>query len=130
MMHELIDREDPKCLYCNSDCDFKHDGFFPAGISNLYYELEILTCRKCKEIFEIHWIDDAGEFRYLSFVFTCKDIVVLNRYSSGYSIGGKEFLYVNWSAGKNPDNFIPAFPVDFSNKNKLYKKLKTYVVFS
>lgn len=130
MMHELIDRDDPKCLYCGHACDINLDGM--TILTTLQYDAEILTCRKCKEIFEIHRIDDNGETKYISFVFTCKDVVVYNRYGSGFHIGGKEVLFKNWQQNRlrNFSNFILEFPVDFSDKKVLYKKLKTYLTFS
>lgn len=131
-LHELIDREDPSCLYCKATCDLKQDGFFIAGTLSLYYEVQILTCRKCHEIFEIHWIDDNGETKFLCFVFTCKEIAVTDKYDEGFHIGSKGILYDNWKGGISTylGTEIPAFPVDFSNKRKLYNKLKTYLVFS
>lgn len=132
-LHELIDRENPSCLYCKSNCDIKQDGFFLAGTLTLFYELQILTCQKCKEIFEIHWLDDNGETRMIGFTFTCKKIVVYNHYDKNeFTIGGKELLYKNWGPGLNSvgGNIVPEFTVDFSNKRKLNNKLKTYLVFS
>lgn len=128
-LHELIDRDDPSCLYCKSPCDLMQDGFL--ALTSLYYECQILTCRKCKEIFEIHWVEDNGETRYVAFVFTCKDIVVDYQYADGIHIGGRELLYHN-KFGTKPitGGFLPAFPIDFSNKRKLHNKLKTYLVFS
>lgn len=131
MLHELIDRENPSCLYCHGECDIKQDGFFPGGIVSLTYEVQILTCAKCDEEFEIHWIDDAGKLTWLGFVFSCNEIVVFNLYSSGFYIGGNELLYRNW-VGRNAklENVVPPFEVDFNDKKKLFKKLKTYLVFS
>ncbi len=144
MLHELIDREDPRCLYCNSDCDLKQDGI-PMSMSstNHTYEVQILTCRNCQEIFEIHWYEtDQQVTQYYGFVFTCKDLLVFNMYLmkpyedlDGAFCLGKRSKNL-WKHHKNkPANFpfrprIPPFPVDFSDKEKLYEKLKTYLVFS
>lgn len=131
MLHELIDRENPSCLYCKGELDLKHDGFFPGGIASLIYDIQMLTCRDCDEIFEIHWVDDAGKVTYVAFVFSCNEIVVFNSYSTGFHVGGNELLYQNWSGSTAKlENSIPAFNVDFSDKKKLYKKLKTYLIFS
>lgn len=128
MMHELVDREDPRCLYCNSRCDLEMDGGFVAGIISITQEVQMLTCRACKEKFEIHWVDDSGKITYLDFVFSCKDIVVINRYvEKAFYIVDKRYLYKNGRAC--PTNPIPEFTVDFSDKKKLYEKLKTYRVF-
>lgn len=141
-MHELIDREDPRCLYCNSDCDLKQDGipistWNPAG--NIY-ECQTLTCRKCKEVFEIHWYDHQGSIFYSAFGFTCKEMFVLDLYPRPNDnppegmmfITTRKHLYSD-DPRKSPmrsKSRIPPFLVDFSDKNKLYEKLKTYLIFS
>jgi hypothetical protein len=132
MMHELIDREDPRCLYCNSRCDIEQDGGFVAGMISLMQEVQILKCFNCKEKFEVHWIDDAGTVTYLEFVFSCKDIVVVNRYAeNNFYIVDKKHLYNSKRPSGLPvTNPIPQFTVDFSDKKKLYEKLRTYRVFS
>lgn len=126
-LHELIDREEPKCLYCNSLCDYRLDGF---GVGLVSHDVDILTCQKCKEIFEVHTTTNAaGEATIDGMSFSCKDLVVVCSYEYGYAIGGKEYLYPMWSTN-NSYQYLEPFPVDFSNKKKLYKKLKTYLVFS
>lgn len=134
-LHELIDREDPKCLYCRVRCDLKVTGRNSSVAQPDPYTIEILTCTniKCQEIFEIHsWDDDQ---RVSDFVFTCKDIVVINKYPQpsgtavGFNIGDKSNLWPKMFSGHITTN-IPPFKIDFSNKNKLYNKLKTYLVFS
>lgn len=131
-MHELIDREDPKCLYCNSECDLSLDG---NGIGLVSYEIQMLKCRKCGEQFEIHETSHGNASMYKAFVFTCKNLVVFNEYGSGFRIGDTDLLWskdVSARAWKTPDDpvWIVPFEVDFSDKKKLYKKLKTYLVFS
>lgn len=130
MLHELVDREEPKCLYCNGKCDHSQNGDFVMTAS-ITYEVETLKCRRCHETFEIHWVDDAGQVTITSFVFTCGSIVVYNQYGNGFAVGGREYLYPASKRVMSTDmKFIPEFPVDFSDKNKLYEKLKTYSVFS
>lgn len=140
MMHELIDREDPRCLYCHSECDIEQDGtsisLYSSGDT---YECQILTCRKCKEVFEIHWYDHSGDIFYHAFLFTCKELTVFDFYprptdmEEHFAIGTRDQLYKQWK--DDPRNFprknrVPAFPVDFFNKRALHKKLKTYLTFS
>jgi len=129
MMHELIDREDPRCLYCKSDCDIQLGyGFLAATPS---YNVDILTCRKCNERFEIHWLGDIDPTQITAFVFTCKKWVVFFKYDAGFSIGGKELLWGNKSPHPTSElKYILPFEVDFSDKKKLQKKLKTYLTFS
>lgn len=134
-MHELIDREDPRCLYCQSECDFKleHRPDIITLPPDTYY-VEILTCIKCKEIFEIHGYEDELT-KITKFVFTCKNIVVINQYPQpsgimvGFNIGDKSNLWPKTFSGHKTIN-IPTFEVNFSDKKKLHKKLKTYLVFS
>ncbi len=132
-LHELVDRDVPKCLYCHSQCDFKMEGR-PSSLANPDpYFIEILTCTKCKEVFEIHGWEDTGQIN--DFVFSCKDIVVINKYPQpsgtavGFNIGNRSNLWPGMFSGDLTVN-VPAFVVDFSDKKKLHKKLKTYLVFS
>lgn len=139
--HELIDRDEPRCLYCNGDCDIKQDGLSISTWSphTNTYEVQILTCRKCQEVFEIHWYDHEGEVTYHAFAFTCKDLLVFYMYprdtvtEASFAIETRKNLYEKWKddARKMPrKNRVPPFPVDFSNKEKLWEKLKTYIIFS
>lgn len=122
MMHELIDREDPHCLYCNGKCDIALEGkLLPA--SSTTYDTETLTCQECNERFCIDNIqNEKGETTYIAFSFTCKKYNVVFLYTD------KAFdLYTR--KGKHITT-LPVFEVDFSDKNKLYDKLKIYVLFS
>lgn len=127
-MHELIDREDPKCLYCQSDFDIKLESDSSVSL-NPVYNIEILTCQKCKEVFQIYWWDDNDVD---SFQFSCKEIVVLHTYDGlykGFHIGDKRALRPSHMQ-RNESVSVPEFFVDFSDKKKLHKKLKTYLIFS
>jgi hypothetical protein len=130
-MHELIDREDPRCLYCKSECDIQLDGLPVSPRNAIAFNVDILTCRKCKEVFEIHsWENDPTEIA--DFVFSCKTISVMNKYDGmyqGFHIGPRSNL---WPSIFNVNNStrVPPFAVDFSDKKKLFAKLKTYLVFS
>lgn len=134
-LHELINKEEPKCLYCKTLCDFKMDGRASTPANPDAYYVEILTCtnKKCKEVFEIHGWEDTGEIT--DFVFSCKNIVIINKYPQlsgiavGFNIGDKSNLWPKMFGGRVTIN-VPLFQVDFSDKKKLYKKLKTYLVFS
>lgn len=137
MFHELIDKENPKCLFCKSECDIKLDGLTKTSITTINFNVEILTCRSCNEVFEIYSEDDMiGDLVYTAFQFSCEDICVLYDYDkSVYIISKPNMLWEN--LGKSPTTRTlapeiktPPFEIDFSNKKKLYKKLKTYVTFS
>lgn len=132
--HELISPDDPRCLYCNSDVDVELKGESIARSANRF-DVEVLTCRKCKEKFEIHSINTVGgETVYNTFVFTCKDLCVQHVYAGKtFWIGGLKLLYEsldNTMGTEEPMVKIPAFEVEFSDKKALHKKLKTYLTFS
>jgi hypothetical protein len=132
--HELIDKEEPKCLYCNSDFDLNAMSIKSSSGSSLShlnpgksfltrYDTETLYCVDCKETFEIHSNqNDEGETTYTGFNFTCKGYSVFINYIESY-------FDISELKGKHITT-IPSFAVDFSDRNKLHKKLKTYLVFS
>lgn len=128
MIHELVDREDPRCLYCKSDVDIRLDEANRTSGFQIH-NVEILKCRKCNEVFEIYQWDDCEPD---SFLFTCFDIAVLYIYTGkdmGFHIGSKKDVWPNFIQ-RDGSITVPPFPVKFSDKNKLYEKLKTYRVFS
>jgi hypothetical protein len=133
--HELIDRDDPRCLYCHSEFDLKLEtvggqGGFHSGF--VLIDRENLTCRSCGESFWIFSIVDAGNVtEIVTFSFSCKDIRVVHDYGSGFIIGSKNSFMndlSNLSTSGNP--ILSPFDIDFSDKKKLYTKLKTYLTFS
>lgn len=123
MLHELIDREDPKCLYCNSNTEFNSDSI--SSSHGTTYNKETITCCACKEIFEILSTQNLeGVTSYTAFHFSCNGIFVLNYYDIDvFYFSTKSFVSKNWEE-------IPKFEVSFFDKNKLYEKLKTYLLFS
>lgn len=84
MMHNLIDKYEPRCLYCKGDVSFAHTGTrYLASLSSTH--CETLTCLYCKEKFHIYSSqDETGETRYRGFSFTCEDYVVFNDYIESY----------------------------------------------
>ena len=121
-LHELIDKDIPKCLYCDSDVSVELSSeWIPHTF--LRADLEILTCTKCKEQFSIISLQgDSGVTEYTGFIFSCKKFRVFFNYIEDYfDISDKKGKHIT---------AIPSFEVDFSDKKKLHKKLKTYVLFS
>lgn len=120
--HELIDKDEPKCLYCYRDVDISSSSQWLPG-TNLRADTETLTCRKCKESFWIHSVQgDDGVTKIDGFTFSCKNFWVFYNYVEDYfdvKDKNRKFLFA-----------IPSFPIDFSNRDKLYEKLKTYLLFS
>lgn len=130
MMHELIDNEYPRCLYCQNDCVVGYSGEkAPMGCT---VNVETLTCFECPAVFEIHSIQSSdGETSYTSFVFTCKSLCVVNNYSSStFRIGDRDLLWGEVRQHPKTPVDTEVFEVDFSDKNKLYDKLKLYLTFS
>jgi hypothetical protein len=122
MLHELIDRDDPKCLYCHSGIVYElKSEWLPA--TPLKIDVELISCNKCKEVFKIHSIQGAdGHTEYNGMTFTCKGYHVFFNYIESY-------FDISDEKGKHIVA-IPSFTVDFSDKSKLYEKLKTYLIFS
>lgn len=132
-LHELIDKDEPRCLYCNSNFDLNAMSISSSSGSSLRhlnpaaimtrYDTETLYCIDCKETFKIHsHQNDDGETTYTGFTFTCKGYNVFFSYIESY-------FDISELKG-NHITAIPSFDPDFSDKDKLYEKLKTYLVFS
>jgi len=122
MLHELIDKDDPRCLYCNSEIVYELKSEWLPNTS-LKADAEILTCQKCKEVFKIHSLQGGdGVTEYTGMTFSCKGYRIFNSYIESY-------FSIFDDKGKHIVT-IPSFVVDFSNKNKLYEKIKTYLIFS
>lgn len=125
MLHELIDREDPKCLYCNSDLSLRMDG---TSAGSLTYDVETLSCSKCLEKFQIFSTALHSNTEYTSFLFSCIDICVSDEYSSNELYIGD--LRLMWPSVTSKYISVPKFRIDFSDKKHLYLKLKKYFVIS
>lgn len=132
MLHELIDRNVPCCPYCNAEFDTNAMSIRSSsshimrkfGINNVVRsDAETLYCVDCKETFEIysHQSDD-GETHYTGFNFTCKGLSVECKYV--------ESVFDITNLKGEHKTGIPSFTPDFSDRDKLYKKLKTYLIFS
>lgn len=120
-MHELIDPDEPKCLYCKSDLDtgLSSEYLMSTGIRS---DVETLTCKKCRETFQIYSTQGLdGTTVIAGFAFSCKKLRVFLSYL-------KSDFYI--SKRGNDITTIPSFTVDFSDKKKLHEKLKTYIIFS
>ncbi len=128
MMHELIDREEPKCLFCQSETNVDVSSNWDNRYGRM--DTETLTCRSCKEIFVIHSNQDtSGETRCTGFAFSCKGVLIYYDYDSNkFWIGNHQKNYKSLFVSE--PTIIPYFSVDFSDKNKLHEKLKTYLIFS
>lgn len=134
MMHELIDKDIPRCLYCNAEFDTNAmsiksssgssmSHLMPGKHFMMRYDTETLYCVDCRETFEIHsHQSDEGETTYSGFTFSCKGYSIFYNYIESY-------FDISDNKGKHIVA-IPSFSVDFSDKEKLHEKLKTYITFS
>lgn len=121
-MHELIDRFEPVCLYCGTRCITTLEGVRRGGQIE---DHDILQCQRCRESFRIDSMQSPeGETTYLGFQFTCKRLHVLCKYED------ENFKITDLNDRDKEPVIIPIFEIDFSDKNKLHEKLKTYVIFS
>lgn len=106
-----IDQDNPICLYCKSNCDV-------ASNSNQFILHFTYSCNSCKECFYL--TIDYSSNDIISYSFTCYDYLI------NYDI-----LYNEMSSFINEDQFIiPVFDADFSDKDKLHRKIKMCSVFS
>lgn len=135
ILHELIDKDVPCCLYCNAEFDSNAISIssnssyltykMKLGIINnvVRSDIETLYCVDCKETFEIysHQSDD-GETHYTGFNFTCKKLSIKCKYI-------ESIFDISDLKGERHVT-IPSFNPDFSDKDKLHEKLKTYLIFS
>ena len=117
-LHELFNQDDPACLYCQDKC-------WVRGWGEALMYADTYTCIKCKEAFSITGMrNDPDEVD--GFTFTCNGISSHSNYEMK-QFGLKKISEDDW---KSPLIWIPEFPVDFSDKEGLFKKLKIYLIFA
>lgn len=129
-VQDLLNQDHPQCLYCSSALEIKVVS--DAASFPIYNSVTIYTCTVCKEIFEIStaYSDLNEEFNTESIAsigLSCNDISILINYIDN-------ICYISHNM-KHHDRLsylvsVPIFELDFSNKDKLYQKLKTYLLFS
>jgi hypothetical protein len=118
---DLFNQEDPQCLYCGGrELDISYPSVrTPKG---QIFNCDRHFCKWCEEKFVIMWLgEDKIESNIFQFNFTCDGFVL-------QQTTGLDTL----SLYKTIDNpiIIPFFVPDFSDKQKLLDKLKTYALFS
>ena len=130
-LHKLIDKYEPECLYCGQEMKLTLQ---EIGGSPPFENVEKLLCLKCNSIFEIHCEETDEHTKYVGFLFSCRDIYVLNQYKSDthenqFLIGNHQ-LRADMKGPRAKHVVIPAFTPDFSDREKLYEKLKLFILFS
>jgi hypothetical protein len=123
-IHNLINLDNKKCLYCSSECKVKSAAYYILS-EDMY--TDEFNCDFCNEIFIVTYNSLA---HVMQETFTCKSILVkwssLNEHF--FSLLKRNDLEIN-----NSFFDIPKFNIDmklFKNKESLFKKLSTYLVFS
>lgn len=110
---EEINYNRPECLYCKSICEAESGG--EAAMVVTSYD-----CKSCGDYFSIISIAGSKELQ-----FTCKEYCLL------YQEGDSHFEIYNTDWASHEDKVpIPMFDIDFSNRERLYEKLKTYLIFA
>lgn len=125
---DQLDREHPACLFCQSTCCINSRTM--ANQADLF-TTETYSCAECKETFYVYSQDAFGAlFDHSKKMPICYDVrFSCNELSFWYSDDPDHFLLgnnkksVHWMK-------IPPFMVDFSDKDRLYRKLKIYLLFS
>jgi len=113
-----INQQEPFCLYCGQTLGINEESHFTlTGAIEVVFNYK---CEDCVEGLRITTIDDE----YNNCIFTCKGICVLEDFrESQYG------LTLLLKTGDEPV-WIPEFKIDFSDREALYQKLKTYLTFS
>jgi hypothetical protein len=114
----IINSDHPACLYCNKEISAietsnKWAGSFQKREMKLY-------CDSCDEFFTLSGLEDE-DADYLKF--TCKSITVHVHFNTNYILLDKNNDFENATQ-------IVKFEMNFSDKEKLYNKLSTYIIFS
>lgn len=112
------------CPYCHGDFRIdatgEHDGMSP--FTRL---VDTYRCVECGEVFEIHQEDQ----KIVSFLFSCNGIYVRCLVDQ-FVITTDDRLQYRKLGLTAPHILLPAFSVILADKDKLYQKLKTYLIFS
>lgn len=114
----IINSDHPACLYCNKEIQavetsMKWSGSFQKREMKLY-------CDSCDEFFTFYGREDE-DADYLKF--TCKSITVHVYFNTNLMLLDKNDDFVNATE-------IIKFEINFFDKEKLYNKLSTYLLFS
>ena len=109
-----IDLDNPSCLYCKTTIDTA------SGFGESLLSCDLYICSVCKEGYTLGLFKDKVSY----IIFTCKQLELLCYFSKNY------FEIKNFWIAKSKFLVIPSFQIDFSDKETLYKKLSTYLIFS
>ena len=108
-----IDLDSPICWYCNLYLQHAYGG------GNISIYNDIYNCKCCNENYRIYYFNDQIKRT----IFTCIDLLInldveKNQYGIKYNDDNDKYTW------------IPPFNIDFSDKQLLNNKFKTYLIFS
>jgi hypothetical protein len=109
---EKINFNRPECLYCKSICEADTGG--EAMMVMTTYD-----CKLCGDYFTIVKVASDKELS-----FTCKEFCIFHYNDAN------EFEVDNTDGLTHDRIKIPVFDIDFSDRERLYEKLKTYLIFA
>jgi hypothetical protein len=118
--HQLINENDPLCLFCGGQCYVSGDGQSP----NLY--TDHYNCIECSESFSIHRYDSDPPY---AFDFTCGKLLVIHMYQTDRLVIRRWDTITTDASDDNPIT-IPYFEIDFADKQALIDKLTVYLTFA
>lgn len=110
----LIGHDKPNCLYCGAECEV-------GGGGEAAMVFDSFDCKACGDYFHISQILGTENFW---FQFTCKEFCI------SYDLQRETFSIDNTNSLNEEQMEIPLFEFDFSDREKLYSKLKTYLIFA
>lgn len=117
---------DVKCIYCKSRCNITNGSvgsLYPTSVFSDYF----CTNEKCSEVFHFSYYE-TEPIEIIFFTFSCNGIFV--QLIDKYCVIGNNLLIWEYSPNDFEQHKIPLFNIDFSEKEKLYNKLKSYLVFA
>jgi hypothetical protein len=112
--HKLMDENNPKCLYCNSNCDVSGWG------SGMQWGNDF-TCQQCGEVFQTEHSEDSPVG---GFMFSCDKIKIYHDYAN------QKFGLIKIDPKSTAISWVPEFDINFADKEAFYQKIKTYLIFS
>jgi hypothetical protein len=112
------------CPYCHGafriDATGEHD-----SVSPVTRIVDTYLCVECGEVFEIH----RENHENVSFLISCNGIYV-RCFDDQFAVTTDNRLLYRKLGLTAPHALLPAFPLILADKDKLYQKLRTYLIFS
>jgi hypothetical protein len=111
-----INNSEASCIYCRNKCPLEKK-------KSSFDEWDLYLCKKCQESFIVYY-DLLNEDTADAFSFTCKGITIYQDYND------IDVFLLRKYESKGDAVSIPFFEIDFSDKERLFKKIKTYLMLA